>query len=48
MKVVFEAFLPEARPQMQAQQAVATPRTPKKSRVQLRLIGASAPLFHAL
>ncbi len=47
MKVVFEGLLPEDRPQPQAQTANAA-RAPKKSRIQLRLIGASAPLFHAL
>jgi hypothetical protein len=48
MKVVFEGHLPEDRPQQQVQQAAASPRAPKKSRIQLRLIGASTPLFHAL
>jgi hypothetical protein len=46
MKVVFEGVVPEGRPQTIAQKAIV--RAPKKSRVQLRLFTAAAPLFHAL
>ncbi|WP_416909190.1 MAG: hypothetical protein ACMVO5_06240 [Polymorphobacter sp.] len=46
MKVVFEGVFPEDRPQPQVQRIDV--RAPKKARVQLRPIAASAPLFHAL
>lgn len=49
MKVVFEGLLPEDRPQSSVQNSQVTgSRAPKKSRVQLRMIGANLPLFHAL
>lgn len=49
MKFVFEGLLPEDRPQssIQPTQPIIT-RAPKKSRVQLRMINANVPLFHAL